>query len=131
MASPTSPSSRVPSRSLTATTDDDLQPGEDTSEVTRLFNERLQAWKHACGYLEDYVKSTEKMQQAHGKEYEKVLKTVNSPLREGEHFDHNPGGVASLFDQIRTSTQVSRLQDTPCRHCPRSRPQRQLTHGYL
>ena len=36
--------------------------------------ERLQAWKHACGYLEDYITATEKMQKAHSKEYEKVLK---------------------------------------------------------
>lgn len=46
----------------------------DSQQVTRLFSERLQAWKHACGYLEDYIQSTEKMQHAHAKEYEKVLK---------------------------------------------------------
>jgi hypothetical protein len=62
-------------------TDDDAIPDEDTSEVTKLFHERLQAWKHACGYLEDYVSATEKMQHAHAKEYEKVLKV--SP-----HFSH-------------------------------------------
>jgi len=36
--------------------------------------ERLQAWKHAVGYLEDYVSATEKVEKAHAKEYEKVLK---------------------------------------------------------
>lgn len=96
-------------RSNTNSTDDDTQLGEDTSEVTKLFHERLQAWKHACGYIEDYVKSTEKMQVAHGKEYEKVLKTINQPLKEGEHFDHNPGGISGLFDSMRQNTQV--------RHC--------------
>ncbi|KAG9574682.1 PH domain-containing protein, partial [Aureobasidium melanogenum] len=75
------------------------------SEVTKLFHERLQAWKHACGYLEDYVSATEKMQHAHAKEYEKVLKTVSSPLKEGHHFDQNLGGVAGTFDTIRSNTQ--------------------------
>jgi hypothetical protein len=34
----------------------------------------LQAWKHAVGYLEDYITATEKTNHAHGKEYERVLK---------------------------------------------------------
>jgi hypothetical protein len=54
--------------------DEDAIPGEDTSEVTKLFSERLSAWKHAVAYLEDYVTATEKTQHAHGKEYERVLK---------------------------------------------------------
>lgn len=93
-------------RTATSSTDDDIQLGEDTSETTKLFHERLQAWKHACGYIEEYVKSTEKMQHAHGKEYEKVLKTINQPLKEGEHFDHNSGGIAGMFDSMRQNTQV-------------------------
>ncbi|KAG9631400.1 PH domain-containing protein, partial [Aureobasidium melanogenum] len=93
----------LPTRTMT--NDDDAIPDEDTSEVTKLFHERLQAWKHACGYLEDYVSATEKMQHAHAKEYEKVLKTVSSPLKEGHHFDQNLGGVASTFDTIRSNTQ--------------------------
>jgi hypothetical protein len=72
--------------------------------VTRLFNERLQAWKHACGYLEDYIKATEKLHHSHGKEYEKVLKTVSSPLKEGHHFDQQLGGVAGMFESIRSNT---------------------------
>ncbi|KAI5254067.1 PH domain-containing protein [Aureobasidium subglaciale] len=93
----------LPTRSLT--NDDDAVPDEDTSEVTKLFHERLQAWKHACGYLEDYVSATEKMQHSHAKEYEKVLKTVSHPLKEGHHFDQNLGGVAGAFDTIRSNTQ--------------------------
>ncbi|KAH0338412.1 PH domain-containing protein, partial [Aureobasidium melanogenum] len=93
----------LPTRTMT--NDDDAIPDEDTSEVTKLFHERLQAWKHACGYLEDYVSATEKMQHAHAKEYEKVLKTVSSPLKEGHHFDQNLGGVAGTFDTIRSNTQ--------------------------
>jgi len=95
----------LPTRTATNTTDDDAIPDEDTSEVTKLFHERLQAWKHACGYLEDYVSATEKMQHAHAKEYEKVLKTVSSPLKEGHHFDQNLGGMAGMFDTIRSNTQ--------------------------
>ncbi len=66
----------------------------------------MQAWKHACGYLEEYVSASEKLQHAHAKEYEKLLKTVNHPLKEGEHFDQNLGGIAEMFDNIRTNTQV-------------------------
>jgi hypothetical protein len=72
MASPTSPTAtRAPTN---ASIDEDAIPGEDTSEVTKLFSERLSAWKHAVAYLEDYVTATEKTQHAHGKEYERVLK---------------------------------------------------------
>ncbi|EMC99683.1 hypothetical protein BAUCODRAFT_21436 [Baudoinia panamericana UAMH 10762] len=98
--------SNLPTRTPTNATDpDDAIPDEDSSEVTRLFHERLSAYKHACGYLEDYVGATEKMQHAHGKEYEKVLKTVSHPLKEGHHFEQNLGGIAGMFDNLRTNTQ--------------------------
>ncbi|KAF1981986.1 hypothetical protein K402DRAFT_341325 [Aulographum hederae CBS 113979] len=97
--------SNLPTRTMTNDSDDEAIPEEDNSQVTRLFSERLRAWKHACGYLEDYVTSTEKMQHAHGKEYEKVLKSVSKPLKEGEHFDQQLGGIAGLFDNIRSNTQ--------------------------
>lgn len=65
----------LPTRTHTqGTEDDDAVPGEDTSEVTKLFMERLQAWKHACGYLEDFIEATQKAHQQQGKEYEHVLK---------------------------------------------------------
>ncbi|KAK3078053.1 hypothetical protein LTS18_008555, partial [Coniosporium uncinatum] len=95
----------LPTRSATNSTEDDAIPDEDSSEVTKLFEERLSAWKHAVAYLEDYVEATEKMQHAHGKEYEKVLKTVSHPLKEGHHFDQQLGGVAGMFDNIRSNTQ--------------------------
>lgn len=106
MASPTSPQTNLPTRSSTMSDPDDAIPDEDSSEVTRLFHERLNAWRHACGYLVDYVAATEKMQHAHGKEYEKVLKTVSHPLKEGHHFDQSLGGVAGLFDNLRSNTQA-------------------------
>jgi hypothetical protein len=43
-------------------------------QTSELLAERLQAWKHAVGYLEEFVSATEKVQKAHAKEYEKVLK---------------------------------------------------------
>ncbi|TLD32564.1 PH domain-containing protein [Venturia nashicola] len=103
--------STLPTRSATTATrsstlsEDDAIPDENTSETTKLFSERLRAWKHACAYLEDYIKATEKMQHAHGKEYEKVLKTVSHPLKEGDHFDQQAGGVAGMFENIRSNTQ--------------------------
>ena len=48
-------------------------------QTSSLLMERLQAYKHACGYLENYVTATEKIEKAHAKEYEKVLK-VCQPL---------------------------------------------------
>ncbi|KAL6710132.1 hypothetical protein ACN47E_009923 [Coniothyrium glycines] len=106
MSAPQSATSELPSRSLTTrSVDEDAIPGEDTSEVTKLFAERLQAWKHAVTYLEDYVTATEKTNHAHGKEYERVLKTVKDPLKEGHHFDQSLGGIAGMFENIRSNTQ--------------------------
>jgi len=91
-------------------------------QVTKLFGERLQAYKHAVAYLEDYVQATEKTNHAHGKEYERVLKvgrsgqyeqkhadiiqTVKDPLKQGHHFDQSLGGIAGMFENIRSNTQV-------------------------
>jgi len=105
MASATSPTTEMPSRTTTNRSDDDAIPSEDTSEVTKLFAERLQAWKHAVAYLEDYITATEKTNHAHGKEYERVLKTVKDPLKEGHHFDQSLGGIAGMFENMRSNTQ--------------------------
>ena len=66
----------------------------------------MRAWKHAVGYLENYIEATEKVHKAHAKEYEKVLKTISDPLREGSHFDQTLGGVAGLFENMRANTEV-------------------------
>jgi hypothetical protein len=42
--------------------------------------ERLQAWKHAVGYLEEYVGATEKLHKTQAKEYEKVFKVSRHAL---------------------------------------------------
>ncbi|CAK1354747.1 Cytoskeletal signaling protein slm1 [Cercospora beticola] len=105
-----SPTSTLPTRSATtrtsSTLDDDAIPDEDSSETSQLFHERLQAWKHAVKYVEDYIQATEKMHHDNAKDYNKVLKTVSSPLKEGHHFDQNLGGVAGLFDNVRSNTQA-------------------------
>ena len=85
--------------------DDEAVPESDPSDTTGLLLERLQAWKHACRYLEDYITATEKVQKAHAKEYEKILKTLSNPLREGHHFEQSIGGIAGLFENIRSNTQ--------------------------
>ncbi|KAH8597875.1 hypothetical protein B0O99DRAFT_650735 [Bisporella sp. PMI_857] len=84
---------------------DDAVPGGDPNTTSALLGERLQAWKHAVGYLEEYITATEKSQRAHSKEYEKILKTIANPLREGHHFDQSLGGIAGLFENMRVNTQ--------------------------
>ncbi|KAI1435422.1 PH domain-containing protein [Xylaria sp. CBS 124048] len=85
---------------------DEAVPEIDPNTTAGLLTERLQAWKHAVGYLEEYVGATEKVHKVYAKEYEKVLKTVARPLREGHHFDQGVGGVAGLFENIRVNTQA-------------------------
>ncbi|PGH01000.1 hypothetical protein AJ80_09076 [Polytolypa hystricis UAMH7299] len=93
----------------TATTgslsDDEAIPDSDLSGTTALLFERLQAWKHMCAYLENYVTATQKVQKTQSKEFEKILKTVSEPLKEAHHFDLGKGGVAGLFDNLRENTQ--------------------------
>ncbi|KAL3451174.1 hypothetical protein BJX65DRAFT_269105 [Aspergillus insuetus] len=85
--------------------EDEAIPGSDSNETTNLLIERLRAWKHMCGYLEDYVAVTAKVQKGMSKDFEKVLKTVNEPLKEGHHFSQSAGGVYSFFENIRANTQ--------------------------
>ncbi|PLB41200.1 PH domain protein [Aspergillus candidus] len=85
--------------------DDEAIPDSDSSETTNLLVERLRAWKHMCGNLEDFVSVTAKVQKSQSKDYEKVLKTVSDPLKEGHHFSQSVGGVSSMFENIRANTQ--------------------------
>jgi hypothetical protein len=101
----------TPTRTATTATrtstfsDEDAIPEEDATEVTKLFSERLRAWKHAVAYIEDYIEATEKLHKETSKDFSKVLKTVSHPLKEGQHFDQSLGGVAGMFDNIRSNTQ--------------------------
>ena len=54
--------------------DDEAVPDAAPSDTTGVLLERLQAWKHACGYLENYIGATVKMQKEHAKEFHRVLK---------------------------------------------------------
>ncbi|RYP12055.1 hypothetical protein DL767_011493 [Monosporascus sp. MG133] len=90
---------------MSSSMSDEAVPEVDPTSTAGLLAERLQAWKHAVGYLEDYLSATEKVHRAHSKEYEKVLKTISQPLREGSHFDQSLGGIAGLFENMRSNTQ--------------------------
>ncbi|KAL9110428.1 MAG: hypothetical protein Q9227_004972 [Pyrenula ochraceoflavens] len=105
----------LPSRSATtatdtttatnATSDDEAVPTGDPSTTTGLLQERLQAWKHMCGYLEGYITAVAKDEKTKCKEQERILKSVSHPLKEGHHFDQALGGVAGWFENIRSNTQ--------------------------
>ena len=111
----------LPTRTLTSLSSaasTSANPSTDTGSVGALLVERLRAWKHAVSYLEAYVSQTESLHKTLAKEYQKVLKTVDEPLREGHHFHQSSvvvggaggagagavGGVASFFDSLRTNT---------------------------
>ncbi|SPO04874.1 related to transcription factor Ask10p [Cephalotrichum gorgonifer] len=104
----TSPTSQLPSRTATnfSAFSDDAVPDFDPSTTAGLLAERLQAWKHAVVYLEEYVEAVEKIHKVQAKEYEKALKTISQPLKEGHHFDQSLGGVAGFFEHLRQNTQA-------------------------
>ncbi|KAL2150718.1 hypothetical protein VTH82DRAFT_7281 [Thermothelomyces myriococcoides] len=52
------------------------------------------------------MEAFEKLYKAQAKEYERALKTISKPLREGEHFDQSLGGVAGFFENMRVNTQA-------------------------
>ena len=88
------------------TSDDDAVPTNDPTSTLGLLQERLSAWKHMVAYLEDYVKVVAKDSHTQSKDSEKILKTLNHPLKEGHHFDQALGGVAGLFENLRANTQA-------------------------
>ncbi|KIX03809.1 uncharacterized protein Z518_07362 [Rhinocladiella mackenziei CBS 650.93] len=97
----------LPARVKTITdSEDDVIPDGDPSSTSGLLLERLQAWKHMCGYLENYISAVAKDQAARAKDQEKVLKTLSNPLREGHHFDTALGGITGLFENLRANTQA-------------------------
>jgi hypothetical protein len=48
----------------------------NSHQVTKLFAERLAAWRAVVSHLEDYVTSTEKLHHGVGKDYEKIVKVL-------------------------------------------------------
>ncbi|KAH6970610.1 hypothetical protein BKA56DRAFT_496593 [Ilyonectria sp. MPI-CAGE-AT-0026] len=106
MSTPTSPNtSELPSRVTTGLSDDGI-PEVDPSSTAGLLAERLQAWKHAVGYLEEYMVAMENIHSHQAKEYEKVFKTMSHPIKEEHHFDQGLGGVAGFFENMRSNTQA-------------------------
>ncbi|KAJ5669595.1 hypothetical protein N7462_010665 [Penicillium macrosclerotiorum] len=115
MSTPVSPSDiKLPQRSVTVSSsmtrrtsmsDDEAIPQTDSSETTNLLMERLRAWKHMCGYLEDYVSTTAKVAKSQSKDHEKILKTVSDPLKESHHFSSSAGGIAGLVENMRNNSQ--------------------------
>ncbi|CAK7200758.1 hypothetical protein SEUCBS139899_003457 [Sporothrix eucalyptigena] len=85
---------------------DEAVPDADPTSTAGLLAERIQAWKHVCGNLEDYIGAVEKLHKEQASQYEKVLKTISKPLREGQHFDTQLGGVNGFFDNMRANTQA-------------------------
>lgn len=81
-------------------------PQGDPSTALGLLQERLQAYKHACGYLEDYIKEIAKVQKSSAKDQDKILKSLSHPLKEGHHFESALGGVSGLFENLRANTQA-------------------------
>lgn len=104
--SPTSSAAPTRQGTLASTASEDAVPDVDPSTTAGLLAERLQAYKHAVVYIEEYVEAVEKIHKAQAKEYEKVLKTISKPLREGEHFDQSLGGMAGFFENMRVNTQA-------------------------
>ncbi|KAL2174497.1 uncharacterized protein P884DRAFT_208768 [Thermothelomyces heterothallicus CBS 202.75] len=98
----------APSRqeTLASIASDEAVPDTDPNTTAGLLTQRLQAWKHAVVYLEEYMEAFEKLHKAQAKEYERALKTISKPLREGEHFDQSLGGVAGFFENMRVNTQA-------------------------
>ncbi|KAK0629141.1 PH domain-containing protein [Bombardia bombarda] len=98
----------LPSRqsTLASNLSDDAVPDTDPSSTAGVLAERLQAWKHVVGNLEEYMEAVEKIHRSQAKDYEKVLKTISKPLREGDHFDQSLGGIAGFFENMRVNTQA-------------------------
>lgn len=107
MASTQSPVD-LPSRqsTLASNLSDDAVPDTDPNSAAGLLAERLSAWKHAVSYLEEYMEAVEKIHKAQAKEYERALKAISKPLKEGHHFDQSLGGVAGFFENMRVNTQA-------------------------
>ncbi|CAK7267654.1 hypothetical protein SEPCBS57363_002696 [Sporothrix epigloea] len=85
---------------------DEAVPDVDPTSTAEVLAERIQAWKHVCGNLEDYIGAVEKLHKDQASQYEKVLKTISKPLREGQHFDTQLGGINGFFDNMRANTQA-------------------------
>lgn len=101
VVSPTSPTQVERTDTMSS---NEAIPKGGTPDTASTLEERLRAWKHVVGRLEEYVEQHEHLYRAVGKEYEKVGKKIEDPLKESEMFTQTAGGIASLFDNMRTNT---------------------------
>ena len=63
----------APTRSSTGISSSAI-PENEQDDIAVLLLERLDAWKHAVGYLEEYVEATSHQYKGWSKDYDKVLK---------------------------------------------------------
>lgn len=104
VVSPTSPTAGNRVERTDSMASSEAIPKGGTPDTASTLEERLRAWKHVVGRFEEYVEQHESLYKAMGKEYEKVGKKIEDPLKESEMFTKTAGGVASLFDNMRTNT---------------------------
>ena len=64
-----------------------------------------------CGSLETYISDVSKEEEKRAKDGQKVLKSLQSPLKEGHHFDQALGGIQGLFE-ISAQTLRPKLNST-------------------
>lgn len=90
---------------MSTTASKDLVPLE-SGDIAVTLEERLRAWKHLVGNLEEFIEAHEQLYKATANQYEKVYKTIADPLKQSEMFTQQTGGVQSFFDNLRTNTQA-------------------------
>ncbi|KAH6640499.1 hypothetical protein F5144DRAFT_589962 [Chaetomium tenue] len=88
--------SAAPSRQTTMASiaSDEAVPETDPNTTAGLLTERLQAWKHAVVYLEEYMEAVEKIHKAQAKEYERVLKVHSALINTNLETEKNIKGSA-------------------------------------
>ncbi|PGG96873.1 hypothetical protein GX51_07610 [Blastomyces parvus] len=96
---------KTTSTANTAKSDDDLAlEGDMSDKASKVLYDRLQAWKHVCGYLENYITANHKLHESQSKEFGKILKAIPQSLEDAAQFSEGTGGVVGLFDNLRTNT---------------------------
>jgi hypothetical protein len=78
----------------------------ESGDVGVTLEERLRAWKHLVVNIESFVEHHESLHKTLAKEFEKIGKTIEHPLKQAEMFTQETGGVQSLFDNLRINTQA-------------------------
>lgn len=104
VVSPASPASGHEVERTDTMSSTEVIPKGATPDTASTLEQRLKAWKHMVGRLEEYLEQHESLYKTMGKEYEKVGKKIEDPLKESEMFTQTAGGICSLFENMRTNT---------------------------